>query len=114
MLTGFSFNGSPVQVNFLYYRVFPKDICDRIKKKGHPSTKRLRLYHRGNDGGTPYPRGGKTTAFLYIGEGCGSRTLAEGSALCSMSDTFNYEEGRNRSLERAMEKLLPMIKEQYV
>lgn len=91
---------------FKHYRIPDHcDLLDSAKKKGKPPFIVLLPYSRHDrPGWTPTPRGGKTVCLLQERDGDQSVTVvAEGIALCSMSDTFCYATGRRVAFLHALE-----------
>ena len=87
-------------VAFKYQRV-PDFEFVRQNKKGRPHPALLYTYRRG-DGfielstAKPYPKGGSVICCL-VGDGW----MLVGTSICSMSDTFSYQTGRDYALLRA-------------
>lgn len=100
-------DGEPIKVQYEHYRVDSSDYTARFHKKGRPKIKWLRRYYKIKHNWCPYSRGGKTIAIVYTGDKKleASRVVAIGTALCSMSDTFCYEIGRDIALTRALKSL---------
>lgn len=80
-----------MKILFKHYRT-----TDIEHKKGKP--KKQWLFHPSwfNPGLYLAPRGGKTVYQII---------LAEGEAMCSMSDQFCYKTGRELAFERALEQV---------
>lgn len=91
-----------VKANFAHYRLFG----EVNGKKGRPPKDDLRRIERSSgENKTVNIRGGKTVCTLVTEDG----QKATGVALCSLSDHFCYETGREVSLEKAAEKLILVL-----
>lgn len=89
-----------IKIVFKHYRV--EEICaNQVPKKGKP--KRKWLTEKGNGLYRSYSRGGKTTCQII---------LAEGEAICSMSDQFCYKEGRELAFQRALKEAPEEMREE--
>lgn len=99
-------------VSFKYFRVFPSS---KLPHKGKPSDYHLYSYQRGQEAWRPYERGGK--ALCQIVRSCKiadgftytDKVLAEGEAICSMSDIFDYGVARQKAFKRAVVNYLKSI-----
>lgn len=92
------------RVTFEHYRV-PEWIYGWLKDSGcaagKPSHNALFHYRKEHDVWVPACKGGMTVCRVEMHDG----TTLERVALCSLSDAFSYQKGRDLSLERALAAL---------
>jgi len=108
MLNIGTFQGEPLKVEFEHYRVMD-ELCQG-KAKGMPYPECLMRYSKSKHAWQPFMRGGRTIARIYIQKEVAEsdivikprQILAEGEAMCSMADNFNYKRGRCIALGRAV------------